>query len=387
MPEVQNKHKNLSTIIQIPLVGFDFLDRGIADNPALAVSTINKVYYYPKTENIAGKFHIQNRRYLGNKFKLINFIKDIVSERCGNIESFCDIFAGTGVVGEGFNSKDIKIISNDILLSNYLPLKTFLNSKNVSLEDIKNKIDLLNSIKSSDDNYFSKYYGDTYFTLENARKIGAIREKIESLAENEEEKNILITSLIYAADKVANTVGHYDAYRKNLDSIQPLNLLVPNINAENNTNNEVYREDANSLIRKISCDVLYMDPPYNSRQYCDSYHLLENLVEWGKPEVYGKAKKMDRTHLKSQYCLKSAKRAFEDLIENAKCKHILVSYNNTGEKKDGRSNSRIKDSEIVNILKKKGDVEVFERDYRAFTTGRSETDGHTERVFYCKVKS
>jgi adenine-specific DNA-methyltransferase len=140
-------------------------------------------------------------------------------------------------------------------------------------------------------------------------------------------------------------------------------------------------------VQKITCDVLYIDPPYNSRQYCDVYHLLENLARWDKPEVYGVAKKMDRSHLKSDYCLKSATRAFAELIRHAQCKHILISYNNTGESKDGRSNARIKDSEIVNILKRKGDVQIFERDYKAFTTGKSNGEGHTERVFYCKVSN
>ena len=135
----------------------------------------------------------------------------------------------------------------------------------------------------------------------------------------------------------------------------------------------------------MSCDVLYIDPPYNSRQYCDAYHLLENLAVWKEPQVYGKAKKMDRSHLKSEYCLKTAPRVFTDLIKNANCKHILISYNNTGESKDGRSNARIKDDVIINILKNRGEAEVFERDYKAFTTGKSNTDGHTERVFYCKV--
>jgi adenine-specific DNA-methyltransferase len=94
---------------------------------------------------------------------------------------------------------------------------------------------------------------------------------------------------------------------------------------------------------------------------------------------------MDRGQLKSDYCLRSAAKAFIKLIRDAKCKHILVSYNNTGDSKDGRSNSRIKDSEIVNILKRKGDVQIFERDYKAFTTGKSNGEGHTERIFYCKV--
>ncbi|MDO9465569.1 MAG: DNA repair protein RadC [bacterium] len=350
-----------------------------------ATTKVNKIYFSLKKRNIVGKFQIQNRRFLGNKYKLLGFIEDIVNEKCNGFNSFCDIFAGTGVVGERFNEKDIKVISNDLLFSNYFPLKTFLGSTQINLDTLKEKIDLLNDLKVNQDNYFSIHYGDTYFTLENARKIGVIREKIEELASNKDEKAALITALLYATDKVANTVGHYDAYRKKLDTIQPIQLLVPDIALDSNSNNEVLREDANLLIRKISCDVLYMDPPYNSRQYCDAYHLLENLATWKKPQVYGKAKKMDRSRIKSDYCLKAAMRAFNDLIKNANCKHILISYNNTGESKDGRSNARIKDEEIINILKNKGDVEIFERDYKAFTTGKSNGNGNTERVFYCKA--
>ncbi len=345
----------------------------------------NNNYFYPKEKNVTGQFSIHNRRYLGNKYKLLGFIEDILNEKCSDFKVLCDIFAGTGVVGEYFNNKNKKIISNDILYSNYLSLRTFLGTTDVDFEKIKNKIEHLNNLKTNKDNYFSANYGNTYFTLENARKIGIIREKIEEISEDNNEKYILITSLLYAADKIANTVGHYDAYRKKLDVLQPLKLLVPQLSPENNYNNEIYNKDANFLIRKISCDVLYLDPPYNSRQYCDAYHLLENLSRWEKPNVYGKAKKMDRTFLKSNYCLQTATRAFADLIENANCKHILVSYNNTGESKDGRSNARIKDEEIVHILRTKGEVEIFERKYKAFTTGKSETNGHTERIFYCKV--
>jgi len=328
-----------------------------------ATTKVRKVYFSPKRRNIPGKFQIQNRRFLGNKYKLLGFIEDIVNEKCNGFNSFCDIFAGTGVVGERFNEKDIKVISNDLLFSNYVPLKAFLSLTQIKLNVLKEKIDFLNNLKTNQDNYFSIHYGNTYFTLENARKIGVIREEINKIADNENEKAALITALLYATDKVANTVGHYDAYRKNLDTVQPIQLLVPDITLENNTNNEVFREDANLLIRKISCDVLYIDPPYNSRQYCDTYHLLENLATWEKPQVYGKAKKMDRSHLKSKYCLKTASKVFEDLIKNANCKHILVSYNNTGESKDGRSNARITDKNLLRILQNKSDVEIFERDY------------------------
>jgi adenine-specific DNA-methyltransferase len=191
---------------------------------------------------------------------------------------------------------------------------------------------------------------------------------------------------LYAVDKVANTVGHYDAFRKKLDMTKSIKLLIPNIDNSHNINNEIYKMDANKLIIKINCDVLYIDPPYNSRQYSDAYHLLENLAKWEKPEVFGKANKMVRTHIKSEYCLKSATTAFEDLINNANCKHILLSYNNTGNSKDGRSNARINDNNILRILQNKGEVEIFERDYKAFTTGKSSDNNNVERIFYCKVK-
>lgn len=330
-------------------------------------------------------FQLQNRRYLGNKYKLLDFIEEIVKENCKDVQSFCDIFAGTGVVGLKFNTPKIKIITNDILASNFACLKAFLGLSQNFEEKLVEKIKFLNELKATKDNYFSDNFGNTYFSHDNARKIGLIREKIDQISDNEEEKTALVCALLYAVDKVANTVGHYDAYRKDLDMLQPIKLAVPKISYSNNTKNEIYKEDANILVRKITCDVLYIDPPYNSRQYSDAYHLLENLAEWKKPEVHGTAKKMDRAHIKSAYCLKDAASAFDDLIQNAQCRYILLSYNNTGEKKDGRSNARIQDSEIERILSKKGKVKIFEKDYRAFTAGKSNGDGHTERVFFCKV--
>ncbi len=350
----------------------------------ISVQKIDKHYFHP-TQSKKGYFQLQNRRYLGNKYKLLGFIEDIISDKCGKINSFCDIFAGTGVVGERFNDPEIKIISNDFLSANYACLQSFLGTSTDVQDNIAQKIDHLNSLNSAEENYFSKHFGGTYFSKENAKKIGKIREEIEKISNNDNEKNILICSLLYAMDKVANTVGHYDAFRKDLDMLQDVKLLIPSIDYRNNKNNEIYREDANALIRKISCDVLYIDPPYNSRQYSDAYHLMENLAQWSKPEVVGVAKKMDRSHIKSAYCLKNATQAFEDLIRNAKCKHILLSYNNTGDSKVGRSNARMNDKDILRILNNKGDVEIFEKDYKAFTTGKSNGDDNAERIFYCKV--
>lgn len=373
-----NNHKesyNLQTVL------FNVL------KPTESSLTVKRINSYPITKHRIeqGYFQIQNRRYLGNKYKLLEFIQEIINLKCEKIESFCDIFGGTGVVGDKFNSKEVNIISNDLLNTNYVCLKAFLESKQDIKERVSKKIDYLNSLEVITDNYFSENFGNTFFTNENARKIGFIREEIDRISKSDEEKNILLCSLIYAVDKTANTVGHYDAFRKKLDAIKPIKLLIPEINYNKNQNNQVFNEDANSLIRKITCDVLYIDPPYNSRQYSDAYHLLENLAEWKKPKVEGVAKKMDRSHIKSAYCLKNATQAFEDLIMNANCNHILLSYNNTAKTKDDRSNARIEDRDIIRILKQRGSVEIFEKEYKAFTTGKSNGKDNAERIFYCKV--
>lgn len=332
------------------------------------------------------RLQIHNRRFIGNKSKLLGFISDIVVEKCGSYQSFCDIFSGTGAVANHFSRPGIKVIANDILSSSYTSLKCWLETTTYDTERITGLINHLNNLKTSGQNYVSKHFGDKYFTLQNAKKIGAIREEIEVLQVTPQEKMILLTSLIYAMDKVANTVGHYEAYRKTLDTTQEIRLLVPDINVQNNQNNKVYNKDANRLVREIETDILYIDPPYNSRQYGDSYHLLENIVSWKKPKVLGVAKKMEeRAHLKSEYCLKSAPEAFRDLILNAKTKHILLSYNNTAESKNSRSNARISDKSILETLRMRGTVDIFERDYRGFTTGKSDASGNSERVFYCRV--
>jgi adenine-specific DNA-methyltransferase len=153
-----------------------------------------------------------------------------------------------------------------------------------------------------------------------------------------------------------------------------------------NSNNTCYNEDTNTLIRRISADLVYIDPPYNSRQYCDAYHLLENIAKWEKPEVFGVARKMDRTALKSNYNTNKATSAFEDLIKNINAKYILFSYNNMANKGNDRSNAKIADKDIMRILSEKGKVKVFTQEYKAFSTGKSDISDNEERLFLCICK-
>ena len=94
---------------------------------------------------------------------------------------------------------------------------------------------------------------------------------------------------------------------------------------------KVFNEDINQLIKNIKADILYLNPPYNQRQYSSNCHLLETIAKYDKPQVFGKTGLRSYNHQKSLYCSKSqVKEVFKDLILEAKAKYIFLSYNNEG---------------------------------------------------------
>lgn len=345
-----------------------------------------------KTGNLLS---IQNRRYLGNKYKLIDFIDKTIKSHCPDAESIFDVFAGTGVVAYHFMDR-MKVVVNDTLYSNYLAYIAFMSKMNIDTQKISVLVKQFNDINAENlkENYMSRTFSDTYFSQADCKKIGYVRENIERLLKkeliNKREHAILVTTLLYAMDRIANTCGHYDAYRKGVEFDKHIVLRELDLSKESYSENEFYNQDANQLVDDINfpfVDCVYCDPPYNSRNYCDLYHVLENVAEWKKPNVSGVARKMDRTSLKSKYCGKNAAKAFEDLVNNLKCKYIVLSYNNTGEGADDRSNARMSDEDILRILSSKGTVKIYSRKYKAFTTGNSTNNSNEERLFVCTVYS
>jgi adenine-specific DNA-methyltransferase len=338
---------------------------------------------------------IFSRRYLGSKSRLLPFLHRIAAERCGNYCSFADLFAGTGVVAHSFNKPGVQIVANDYLASNAVSLSCWLGITELSEREASGLIAYLNALPADEDNYVSDQYGDRYFSLANARKIGIIRDEIDRLNLDPSLRALALTSLLYAMDRVAHTVGHYDAYRQGTsngkterrsDSLRdrPIRLQVPRVEYGNNRGNEVYQADANELARQIEVDVLYLDPPYNSRQYSDTYHVLENVILNDKPDLIGVARKRPGRPSRSRYCGKDAAAALEDLVMNAKCRWILFSYNNMADG-DKRSNSILSDEEIVAILGLRGTVDIYKTAFNSFTAKRELIVGHEERVYVCEM--
>ena len=337
-------------------------------------------------------FDIQNRRYTGNKYKLMSWISELIFDNCKDCHSFFDVFAGTGSVTNYLFEKYDRFILNDFLFSNEIIYKGFFSNEKYDISKLNIIKDEYNNIPKNKlkDNYVSTNFGGKYFNEIDAKKIGYIREniskKLKSNDINEKEYSILLSSLLYSFDKIANTCGHYDAYRKikNIPESFVFELINPK-NYDKNKLIEIYRTDSNKLAKEVKCDIAYIDPPYNSRQYSRFYHIMENITQWKKPELFGVALKPKEENM-SEYCKTSAPIAFNDLIHSLNAKYIVVSYNNTYDSKSSSSKNKITLEEIENILSNKGETKRFEKKYKAFTTGKTELDNHKEYIFITKVK-
>lgn len=339
-------------------------------------------------------FNIQNRRYTGSKQKLTAWIRESILETTHNkCSSFCDLFAGTGVVTNALISDFKTFYINDFLFSNECIYKAFF-SKEDYREDII--IKFKREFKGIDpnsckENYFSNHFGNKFFSYNDSLLIGEIRERIEKVYKSNEinnrEYNILLTSLIYSFDRCSNTVGHYEAYiqNKRIKDGFVFELINPVILGSNDQRTIIItREDSNELVKSIKCDVVYIDPPYSSRQYSRFYHLIETVVKWDKPELFGTALKPKPENM-SDYCSSKAIDAFRELISDLDCKYIFVSYNNTYNSKSSSSKNKMELEDMIKVLSKKGKTTILETKHSAFNAGKTDLHDHKEYLFVTEV--
>ena len=373
---------------------FDYVADGIqgtlfaifeAEKPAYEITAekIQENYFYiPQVKE--NHIQLHNRRYIGNKHKLIEWIFSIINKECSG-NSFADVFAGTGVVSAVATKHFKKVLLNDFLHSNYIIYRAFFGKEAWDKNKIDGIIKSYNNIYSGDleDNYFSKNFGGKFFSNNSAKIIGFIRENIEENKNNltEREYFMLIASLLYTADKIANTVGHFDAYFKK-DFVNDSFFMKP-IDPIDTQEISIFQEDTNVLAKKIKADVVYIDPPYNSRQYSRFYHVLETLTKWDKPKLYGVALKPDPENM-SDYCRANAKEKFAELVRDIDAQFLVVSYNNTYDSKSNSSKNKITLQEIEKILQAKGKTKVFEKNYKHFNAGNTNFNNHKEYLFVTK---
>ena len=288
-------------------------------------------------------------RYLGSKIKLLSAIEDVISENEIEGDTFADLFAGTGCVGDYFKDR-YKIISNDFLYYSYVMNNAKLMNAGIPTFDRVQEetgtdvFSWLNSLTFEPDETFFFYHnytpagGRMFFTESNGIKIDGIRQKIEEIHSMgwicESEYYFLLASMMESITKVSNTSGTYEAFFKFWDSraekefeLTPLEINEAPLFA----NNVVLNRDINELVREISGDIAYLDPPYTVTQYVSAYHMLETLTKYDSPDIKGVGGKRGRGDKNSLYAQRTkAKLIFEDLFRQIQFKHILISYSNQG---------------------------------------------------------
>ena len=322
--------------------------------------------------------------YIGSKLKLCqDFLPTTIKSICGNDltqKSFCDIFAGTGIVGRTFKNSVKKIIANDIEYYSYVLNKNYIENHN----DISNKKELIEELKSLpliDNGFIYRNYclggnGERqYFSDENGKKIDTFRMQIEEWKKigmiHENTYYFLLCSLLECADKVANTASVYGAYLKNLKkSAQKELILEPALFELNSNEHQVYNMDANELIKEIEGDILYLDPPYNSRQYGANYHLLNTIAEYKPFDPKGK------TGLREYCSTNTVKEEFESLIKNANFKYIFLSYNNEG---------LMSVEDVRNIMSKYGHYDLAQTDYQRFKADSNRLNKADSTIEYLHI--
>ncbi|WP_299434095.1 DNA adenine methylase [uncultured Aquimarina sp.] len=315
--------------------------------------------------------------YIGSKYKLSNFIKTSVQDTVGDTlknKVFCDLFAGTGIIGRSFKTSVKQVIANDLEYYSYVLNRNYIGNHRII--EASDYIAKLNQLEGKKGFVYKNYCNGgaserQYFSNDNGRKIDAARMQIENWkVSGEIDDNIyylLLASLLESADKVANTAAVYAAYLKKLKKTAEKQLDVVSASFEiTDGNHKVFNKDSNALIKEIEGDILYLDPPYNARQYGANYHMLNTIAKYDTFVPAGKTGL--RPYERSNYCKKGeVALVFEELVKNANFKYIFLSYNNEG---------LMKEEEIRQIMERYGRYDLVTTAYQRFKADKTENRNH-----------
>jgi adenine-specific DNA-methyltransferase len=331
-------------------------------------------------------------RYIGNKTKLLRFIGSVLRRRGIRGGQAVDPFSGTASVGRELKRLGFRVIAADLMEYAHVLAKAYVEATHLPT-DFARRIQSLNQLPGTP-GFITENFSEParmYFTPANAPRIDAIRTRIhEWRASGEIDEPtgfLLLAALIEASDRVANTTGVYAAYVKNWqpNAVRDLEMRVPRIIKGNSCH--AYRADAIDLVSRLDeFDLLYLDPPYNSRQYAGYYHIPELLaLGWfdETPELRGKTGLLPDREKRSDWSRrKKCEDALEKLVATARCKHIVMSYSAEG---------ILSEAAIERIFKQYGRAETYQRYARNYRRYRSDSDGanrkyasdRVEEYLYC----
>ena len=314
--------------------------------------------------------------YIGSKQTLCPILIDIISKEVVDLNkcSFLDMFSGTGTVSFRFQDITNNCSANDLEYYSYVI--NFALIKCCYTEKLQCILDTCNELDGIDGLIYKNYSPNEeckrmFFTSENARKCDSIRIYIEDLKNKDKislnEYYFLLASLIVSIDKVANTSCVYGAYLKEYKKSALKQLKVLPIHLKTNIKeelNEVFNTTAEELsLNNCYYDVVYMDPPYNQRQYSANYCPLNYIAHYSTEiNLKGKTGTIDGYN-KSNFCSKSkVKASFKTILDNIDCKYIFISYNNEG---------LLSYDELIKLFIEYGELKIYKIPYKKFKAQKS----------------
>jgi adenine-specific DNA-methyltransferase len=341
--------------------------------------------------------------YIGSKFKLLDWVSSTILEKTG-WEGFtgkrvADLFAGTGVVSYHFRGCGATVLSNDAELYSSIIAHAFTRST-YSLK-CKEMIDSLNSemeegAHNDTVGFVAEHYSPhgserKFFTEDNAQRIDYMRAKLEGMRDelNEDEYNFLLASILVSADAVSNVPAVYGCFLKEFKAtatreltLQPIHTLTVASSEESHVyNKNVLDAD---FLRSFESDVVYLDPPYNERQYSKNYFPLNIIAKTPEqllrePELKGKTG-IPTDCFMSPFCKKGnvVEGAFDTLFRELKAGWVFLSYN---------SESIVSKDKMIEIMEKYGEVSVVERDYKRFKAFQYNKDLEIKEYLFCLKKA
>ena len=360
---------------------------------------ISHVFETPKEAKVT------RLNYIGSKFQLLDWLTEHIKEKSKiTAEDFkdktvCDLFGGTGIVSYHFRKQQANVISNDAELYSYIityafTCSTYNESVKIILQDLQKELD----DKKYEDyvGYITENYSPydkcerKFFTIENAKKIDYVRKCLEEYEDlSEKDYNFVLASILISADAVSNVPAVYGCYLKNFKekakkpfTLKPIHTNETPASKESKTHcGDVLDSD---FLSSFESDIVYLDPPYNERQYSKNYFPLNMIAKNpsdldSEPALKGKTGIPTDCFL-SSFCKKGkpVEDAFEKLFKELKTKFIFLSYN---------SESLVSKEKMLELMGKYGTPTVIEKEYKRFKSFEYNKDILINEYLFCLEKS
>jgi len=347
---------------------------------------------------------LRRLNYIGSKFQLLGWLDENILRETNwttfENKSVADLFAGTGVVSYHFRKYKCRVSANDaelysFIIARALTCSVFTETCETVIQSIQSQINAGEHSQTA--GFITKNYSPyeeserMFFTVDNAKRIDFVRMRIEEIRKNvtDDEYAFILASLLLSADAVSNVPAVYGCYLKNFKAKAQRQLELCPIHTNKDSpvsgstafNSDVLSEE---FLGSISADMVYLDPPYNNRQYSKNYFPL-NMIAL-TPEKQGmelplKGKTgIPESCFLSNFCRKGSvvEDAFNTLFKTIPSEWIFLSYSSDG---------IVSKDKMVELMEKYGIVSVCQREYKKFKSFEYNTDTPVQEFLFCLHKS